>query len=300
MPANKPDDRFKTLISFERDAATLVVGPPSSGKTTLLRKAIEHGEWSDGGPQRLFVIAPPVSAPSWKAWKSPYPMTIKSSMDEVKIFLAHANEVPMSSIVIFDDYMALLNKEETRRPVEEWMYMTTHHRHLWTFFVAHNMFKDNMVTVRRNTHNFILFDTLSSDAAASKGFITKLFGAETAPLMMTLWEQAIRDSPNGFVRIDQKLRAAGPLRRVVSTGGVTLDDVWFATRSDDNGETQHLDAFITRTYVPDAASEQTTLVKPNHVVNGPDRGQDEATADGVSADGSGDVLEHDERDPISE
>ena len=216
------------LLSFQTDSNTLLVGPTSSGKTTLLRHILAHGLF-DNIVENIYICVPDETADDWKKHANKKIKLIVGD-DAIVNFLRHSDECPEHSVVVFDDLMTLLDKTPTRLLVERWFFVVTHHRHLWTFFVTHDMFHKHMVTVRRNTQNFILFNAFQSDMRASNEFVQRLVGS-VSPSFMSLWRNAV-DS-GGWIRIDQKLGGDYPLKTVVSAKELSVQrGAVFGCRSD--------------------------------------------------------------------
>ena len=221
------------LAGFERDANTLLVGPTSSGKTSLLRKIIQEGKFVGGTPNRLYVVVPPETAQDWKDYKYPIKTEYIIGDEELDGFLQHGNECPENSIVVFDDLMTSLDHAARRKELERWFSVTTHHRHLWTFFVTHDMFHKQLTTIRRNVQNFILFNVLQSDFRAANEFAQRLLGTATGSAFVSLWQAAVEDTEKGWIRLDQKIHRDAVLKTIVSTGGLSVKDgIAFACRSD--------------------------------------------------------------------
>ena len=233
---------IKQLVSFERDANTLLVGPTNSGKTTLLKEIINEGSFSGGTPERVYVVVPQETKDDWDSEELKYEINLIVGMEEFESFLDHSDECPANSIVVFDDYMDALNTTKTRQGIEIWFSRVSHHRHLWTFFVTHDMFHKHLTTTRRNTQNFILFDVLQSDYRAAQEFAQRLLGTSSGSAFMSLWQAAVDDRTKGWIRLDQKIHRDATVKTVISMGGITPETVLFATRSDTLTSPMYLDS----------------------------------------------------------
>lgn len=229
------ENGIRNLIGFERHANTMVVGPTSSGKTTLLKRIVSEGTFTGGEPTNLYIACPRETSDDWKnkqelgrfAEKTHYIEGIPGLMN----LFQHSDKVPENSIVIFDDFMTALEKTDLRRAMEKWFSVTTNHRKLWTFLVTHDMFYKSLTMLRRNTHNFILFNVLQSDYRSASDFCGRLLGQAAGSSFLALWQDAVSNKDKGWIRLDQKLQRGLAVKTVVSTSGVTLDTVWIAGRS---------------------------------------------------------------------
>lgn len=230
-------NKINELIGFERDSNTLLVGPTSSGKTTLLKRILDEGLFL-GKRDRVFVLVPEETRDNWVSDK----VEIISGLEAIDNFLANSSKVPENSVVIFDDLMQLFDQTSRRIAMEKWFSVTTHHRHLWTFFVTHDMFHKNMTAVRRNTQNFILFDLLQNDHRASLDFVNRLLGISAGTAFTQLWKFAVEDPEKGWIRLDQKISRGAPVKTIISAGGVTPQTAWLALRSSSKSGPFYLDA----------------------------------------------------------
>lgn len=213
------------LLAFERNTNTIVAGPTSSGKSTLLMNILTDGSFEGGLPKHVYILCPTETESEWTSRTegfTRFPTTVIGGLHSLDDFLSRSAQVPEESMIIFDDYMSVLDNTDRRRKMESWFYVTTHHRHCWTFFVLHDIFNKNMTTMRRNTQNFILFNVLQSDFRSGQEFSTRLLGAAAGSAFVSLWSVIVRDHPNGWVRIDQKTKTNSPLKTVVSTGGISV------------------------------------------------------------------------------
>jgi hypothetical protein len=312
-------NKYKSAVSWERDSNTMLVGPTSSGKSSLLKQVLLEGYFLPSQPQRIYILAPPSTVTS--TWTDKpnetdpnvkYPLIITdlkkkykqvevlAGTDKLKNFLAHSHDTPESSVVIFDDYMDLLDHKDDNRAFTAWFYKITHARHLWTFFVTHNMFTPGILPMRSNTQNFLLFNALQSDRARATQFVQRLLGVVPGRMFLELWEWALAHYEKGWIRLDQKLRGDPNWRTVVSTGGVTLETVWFGAKSGADGQL-HVDVTSPssapdnpNTVVP--TSDKTTTTTTAEDDAGPSRTE---PAGGVPADGPVDMQLSDGYQPIS-
>lgn len=270
----------RELVAFERDTNTILVGPTKSGKTHLLKKILSRGIFSGGEPREVYVVVPQVSLPDWENFQCQFTVNVITDVDN---FLNHANKVPESSIVVFDDLMQLLDTTHTRKQIEQWFLAVSHHRHLWTFFVTHDMFHKNFLTVRRNTHNFILFNVLA-DYSSARQFVSRLWGGHGGSLFVKFWEYAVKHF--GFVRVDQKNDSA--IKTVVSTCGITPDSVCFGARSATFEGPISLDPLA-----PVNAPQEWVI--PDHLIRKREHGREgsERAPRSVSEHGAADVQQSD-------
>lgn len=217
-----------SLCEFEIESNTLVVGPTSSGKTTLLKHILEVGIFEEGPPKHIFIVVPEETESEWKDVKDAKMIVGENKLEA---FLKNAGQCPEKSVVIFDDFMLALDSPPLLKLLKKWFYAITHRRRLWTFFVTHDMFHSNLLTIRRNTQNFILFNVLQSDHRSATEFITRLLGTASGSAFMILWQEAIDDAEKGWIRLDQKIHRED-LKTVISCKGVSkADGVLFAARS---------------------------------------------------------------------
>jgi len=289
-------DKINKLISFERDANVLLVGPTSSGKTTLLKEILDGALWGEHDPREVFVLVPEETRADWHSGDRK--ISVIAGRRGLEGFLAHRSQTPENSIVVFDDWMTALDDANTRREVEQFFFVTTHHRHLWTFFVTHDMFNINMKTIRRNAQCFILFNLFQSDARAAQDFISRTFGTQSGSALMALWKSAVGDTSKGWIRIDQRLRGQPGLPTVISAGGITRDTVWLAARSSTADGPLYLDAIA-----PPERGESPTLEVPRGSSTEEDDYDDrdgeptyldpEESAGGLPADGTSNLQQPD-------
>lgn len=256
------DQSLKNLLGFERDSNTMLVGPTSSGKTTLLKRILQEGTFVGGTPKKYIVVSPRETVDDWKGSDIDKPIQYMEGLAGAHSLFEHSDKVPENSVVIFDDFMTMLDQVEMRRMVEKWFSVTSHHRHLWTFFVTHDMFHKALTTIRRNTQNFILFNVLQSDYRSASDFTTRLLGAASGSAFLALWQEVLADAEKGWIRLDQKIHRGAPLKTVVSMGGVTLDSAWIAARSGSLTDPLFIDV-MTNPSVPDNPKFQI----PDNMVN---------------------------------
>ena len=231
------------LFGFERESNTIVAGPTSSGKSTLLHSIIEGGIFTYGKPKHVYVLAPTETRKFWDENKPRrFPTTIHSGIQELENFLARSDQVPENSIVIFDDFMSALDLPHVRKQLESWFYVTTHHRNLWTFFVIHDLFNKHMLTIRRNTQNFILFNILQSDYRSGQEFAYRLMGHGAGSAFVALWDVIVKHQEFGWVRFDQKIHREALLKTVITTKGITPSEGLIVGRSKDYRGTIFIDA----------------------------------------------------------
>jgi len=297
VPAGSPLADIDKLVSFERDANTLLVGPTSSGKTTLLRRIVNEGLFSGGEPKRVYIVVPKETAEDWKSHTYKIKVTYIIGEDELDSFLKHGNDCPQNSIVIFDDFMSALDNTARRRDLEKWFFVTTHHRHLWTFFVTHDMFHRQLMTIRRNTQNFILFNVLSDTRSATE-FAQRLLGPAAGTAFVAMWTAAVEDQDKGWIRLDQKLERSLPLKTIVSTGGLSVDDgVSLGARSESIDGPLYLDAMALANAAPNPL-----LAIPDSMIRSREHGSHQRpkeTAGSMSDDGASDVQQSDGSESIS-
>lgn len=237
MTSTWSEKSLRDMIGFENETNTLLAGPTSSGKTHLLLDILKTARFTRGTPKKKFVLVP---APT-TAWDGD-DVELIVGRQALEAFLSHSSECPEHSVVIFDDYMSVLDNKEMRMAFEHWFTVATHHRHLWTFFVAHDMFYPSMRTLRRNTQNFILFDILTNDFRSAQDFITRLLGPGSGSSFLSLWKKAVEDKDKGWIRLDQKIQRGAPVKTVVSMGGVTYETAWIAARSSSLTDPLYIDA----------------------------------------------------------
>jgi len=210
------------LLSFERDANTMIVGPTSSGKTTLLKQILSAGQWTGGVPERLVIVGPIESLKSWiePEWTKP-----SWAREVIRVegepafasFLDQSDQIPENTVMVFDDVGGWLEQKDLRVKFEKLFRVVTHHRHCWTFLLLHELFSSGSVAMRRNAQNFILFDVLQ-DQNATNAFLGRLIGQSRIPLFMAMFQDALQLIPgHGWIRLD--LRRGAEYNRVVSTKG---------------------------------------------------------------------------------
>lgn len=279
------------MLAFERDANVLLVGPTNAGKSTLLRQILAEA-YFEPPVKHAFVLVPEETAKNWEGFETQrFPVSIVGGLSNVEGMLQRAAQVPEDSLIIFDDLMGLLDRTESRLAIEKWFSVTTHHRHLRTFFVTHDMFHKNMNTIRRNTQNFILFNIMGSDYRAAQDFTSRLLGSASGSALLSLLDYVTRQE-NGWLRFDQKIQRGAELKTVVSTGGVTINTAWIAARSFTLDGPLFLDAMANPLTTSPSSSAEYQL--PDELV---DRGErqhespptNEGTARSRPADGPSDL-----------
>lgn len=219
-------DEADKHITFERDANTIICGPTSSGKSTLMQRILLDGKFAPHPYQRVIICAPAETCKSWRE--------ILKDIEELRnkvtyvegaskfVELIDSNFLPADSVLILDDYTQQADEKKFRSALERLFHVTTHHKHLWTFFLIHNLFTSGVVSARRNTQNFILFNTMGDHAAAA-AFASRLVNADKAQLFMDMWKDFTAGDKHGWMRFDQRLR--GSMRGILSSGpGVTIED----------------------------------------------------------------------------
>ena len=307
MPSPKRESEAPSLadslLGFEVEANTLLVGPTSSGKTTLLKRILGKGIFTHATPQRVFVLVPDDTSTDWNdvEFDAGRKLEIKvlQGVKALDSFLANSHNTPPHSVVIFDDYMLALSRAERREALEKWFSVTTHHRHLWTFFVTHDMFHKNLTTIRRNTQNFLMFNVLQADYRAAKDFIDRLVGQASSSVFMLLWQAAV-ESHGGWIRLDQKIHASRnphsmAVKMVVSMAGVSsADGALVACRSDGEQTPLKLDVLTN----PDLADTDRFVLADSDIVariidSHGNRIEREEPTGGVPADGPHNLQQSD-------
>jgi hypothetical protein len=215
------------LLEFERDKNTIVAGPTASGKTHLIRRILLEGSFSHT-PEAILILSPDETS----SWTAEDVRELQDRFDSVETilgkeqinnFLDTAGEIPENAIVVFDDFMTYLTNKELLRKMEHFSFVITHHRHLWTFWVVHNIFVDGLITIRRNTEQYILFDLLRGDTRAAERFLQTRFGPSVHAIVLAVWRDALRNSSHGWLRIDNKLHPPLAGTTVFSSGDITPD-----------------------------------------------------------------------------
>jgi hypothetical protein len=215
----------EAMLEFERDKNTIIAGPTASGKTHLLRQILLEGSFSHT-PQSVLILSPDETS-SWTADEIHELEERYESVDTILgkehiiNFLDTAGEVPENAIVVFDDFMTYLNNKEILRKMEHFSFVITHHRHLWTFWVVHNVFVDGLITIRRNTEQYFLFDLLRGDTRSAERFLQTRFGPSVFAIVLAVWKNALKNSSHGWLRIDNKLHPPLAGTTVFSSGGIT-------------------------------------------------------------------------------
>lgn len=203
-----------TLVSFERDKNTIVCGPTASGKTSLLIEILAEGAFTPTTPEHVYIMSPQETRESWTPEIVEKITTRYGSENthflfgprEIDSVLNHSDHVPENSIIVFDDFMGYLSNKEKKQKLDHWSYVVTHHRKLWTFFVTHNLFVSGILTIRRNTNNFILFNVIQNDLGAAASFIQRLVGVEFSEVCLSMLRYCVERNPHGWLRIDNRLQ----------------------------------------------------------------------------------------------
>lgn len=205
------------LLGFERDANIIINGPTSSGKSTLLQTILREGIFVDDAhqvqPSRVYILAPQETLDlTWKDFNPGYDVQTVSG-DDIIDFLQSGSFEP-NSVVVFDDLTSRTSDKKFRLALENMFHVTTHQKHLWTFYVTHNLFAEGLKSIRRNTQTFILF-RLNQDQDALRIYIHQLVGAKYSPTFHKIYEDAITSS-YGWLRYDVRLR--GIQHNILSCG----------------------------------------------------------------------------------
>jgi hypothetical protein len=221
------------VFGFEQDSNTIVCGPTSSGKTTLLLEIFTSGSYlpSDDTqsktPSAVYILCPPETTSSYvdneKTKDIKVPVNFVEGTEAAVSFLNNLSTNDITGVAIaIDDLGSQMQKREVREAIEKLFHVTTHHKHLWTFFVTHDLFGPGLVSCRRNTQNFILFNLLNDKVAAST-FISKLIGRDNLPVFLDIWKHCLDVHPagKGFIRLDQRLR--GHTHQLLTGNGIQLD-----------------------------------------------------------------------------
>jgi hypothetical protein len=288
----------RDMLGFENESNTVLAGPTSSGKTHLLLEILKTARFTRATPKKTFVLVP---SPT-EAWNDVDGVELMVGKQALEAFLSHSNECPEHSVVIFDDYMSVMDNKDFRLALEHWFTVTTHQRHLWTFFVIHDMFYPSMRTLRANTQNFILFDILSNNFRSAQDFITRLLGPGSGSSFMSLWKYAVEDKEKGWIRLDQKIQRGVLVKTVVSTGGVTYETALIAARSSSLTDPLFIDSMAP----PDLSDNPKYQIPPSlfHRVTDPSQHGsaegDTGTSGSVPGDRSGDLQQPDRSEHLPE
>lgn len=209
-----------SVFDLENGTNSLLVGGTSSGKSTLARELLQHGRFTgERQPAGIYVLAPIESKADWEGIDFPYPTTFKFGVGEVTDCLLAHSRIPEWHILIFDDLMQLLDKTEFRSALTQVFLATSHHRHLWTFFVTHDMFHPHMRVMRRNTQTVYFFDVLQYDSRGTQDFLKRTYGQRGGELVISILDAVLAERHHRWVAVGRRLR--GPLARAIWYGGVT-------------------------------------------------------------------------------
>lgn len=212
------------LVTFERETNTIICGPTSSGKTELMFDILTDGIF-DIDPVRVVMCAPSDTVEDWEknarmpAVKKRFPVTYVRDIGPIGDFLEQLTNVDMeNNILILDDLSSHVNEPKFKKLLESVFYVRTHHKHMWTFLMTHNLFLPGVISLRRNTQNFMLFKTVQ-DHEAVLTYLRKLVGPAYINIVLDAWEHATKQ-PHGWIRYDLRQRAEE--KRILSSGGVTV------------------------------------------------------------------------------
>jgi len=168
-------------LTFARDSNCLLVGPPKSGKTHLLQHILQDAIFIPEQPQKIYVLAPSESITAsdgeTQAWNATdirgIPVQHIDGLPAILNFLEQTNDIAENSVVIFDDLGDSLDVNKAfQHALTRFFSVVTHHRHLWTFFVGHDLFTPGMTGIRRKTQNYIMFDVMN-DMSAVNQFVNR-------------------------------------------------------------------------------------------------------------------------------
>lgn len=223
-----------SLFGFEQDANTILCGPIASGKTTLLIDILVHGTFipspeqnSSTQPEQVLVLCSPETVKSYKEKEKlkdvKLPLSFIAGVENCFEYIKQlaTNDIT-NAILIIDDLDTYLKKDKYQEAITQLFNVTTHHKHLWTFLVTHEVFSPGAVSLRRNTQNFILFNLLQ-DSVAANTYLGKLVGKENLDIFMSCWKYCLDhpppDRPQGWIRLDIRLR--GPSHRILTGNGLS-------------------------------------------------------------------------------
>ncbi len=225
-----PSSNLDNVFTFERDSNSIICGPTSSGKTTLILDILSNGNF-DERPDSIYVLAPsetlnaknnPYKKAAPELSKKGYNVHFIAGLDDAFDFISQlsTNDVT-NAVLVVDDFGSKAKKPVYQEILEQLFFVTTHQKNLWTFFMVHDIFAPGAVSLRRNTQNFILFDVLS-DMSAARQYISKLVGKENVEIFLTCWRWALDNHPSrhGFIRYDVRLR--GDPRKILTCNGISL------------------------------------------------------------------------------
>lgn len=217
------------FFSFDQDENTIICGPTSSGKTTLLidilLKGILQPAPSREGPKKIVICCPPETERNYKENSKlaevSLPVEFVSTVDGAFNFVKQLSNSSDDGnfVLILDDLGGSLSNKKYKEILDQLFHVTTHHKHLWTFLVTHDLFAAGVLSLRRNTQNYILFDLLQ-DKFAARQYISKLVGPENLNIFLDCWEYCIRTHPagKGWIRLDQRLYSEP--KRVITGNGI--------------------------------------------------------------------------------
>lgn len=289
-------------ISFERDKNTIICGPTASGKTSLLIDILTIGVFTPSHPSQVFIVSPEETTQAWtedvrdrleKVYGSDkcHFLFGEQALDNL---ISNSDHIPQNSIVVFDDFMGYLSNKDRKTKLDHWSYVVTHHRHIWTFFVTHNLFVSGILTIRRNTNNFILFNVLQSDKAAATSFIQRVVGLEFSEVCVNVLQTIVDGNPHGWLRLDNRLFGKD-LKGVtiLSTTSPSLSEAEIFVKS--TGEDAPLDIGVLRSSV---FARLPALTVPEGVERIEEENGNPSTGD-ASEHGAADMLVDDEHQLVS-
>lgn len=212
-------EEMESLVNFELGSNTIIAGPTSSGKTSLLYDVINQGVFTPK-VERVYVCAPSETCASWRKtfdnqndYEIFYVEGSKNTADAIM-----DSKFEPNSILIFDDFTKDLENKTFRNALEHVFHVLTHHVGCWTFFITHDLFTGGLVSLRRNAQNTFFFD-VTADMQATRQYINKLVGLEYTDMFLTLLRDAVGQD-HGWIRFDRRLN--GP-KKLLSTASVDPD-----------------------------------------------------------------------------
>lgn len=210
-------------LDFECESNTIICGPTSSGKTQLMASILLNGVF-DRPVTSVYVCAPDETIQHWEdreemsQLNEKYTVHFVRGVDDTLGFLKQLGASSIrDSILILDDVGVAASSPAFRRELENLFYVGTHHKSMWTFLMTHNLFLPGVISLRRNTQNFILFST-TQDHNASVQYVTRLVGSAYTNIFMDCWNDATKED-HGWLRYDIRLRDT--TKKIISGNGVT-------------------------------------------------------------------------------
>ena len=200
-----PSEGFDTR--FFIPANLLAVGPTSCGKTSWLKRLVQHKDIMFGPVPQCMLLFYKESQGAYddmerqmnagKTGKSFYKLpSIPQTVDEMKDLLeTFPKNLP--KLVVFDDYL-----DEVGTVLKHFFTVLTHHYNCFTLFLCQNLFsaKSELRTLSINSQYMVLFNNPRDRSAVAH--LAKQVFPGNVHLMNRAYQMATNERPYGYLLLD--------------------------------------------------------------------------------------------------